>query len=112
MNSTSPAIFIPEPTEILVTVHNTNGPPVLWLALDAGGNQIASGPDWDASLMDAVPVKAVVAGSPRQFANGNPISGMESPLPSLLKHLPALLVFALFSAGLLFRGGSWLKLLS
>ena len=95
--------------EILVTVFNTNGPPVLWLALDAGGNQIVSDTAWDTSLMDAATEKAAIAGAPRQFVNGNPISGAETPLSSLLKELPALLVFALFSAALLVRGGSWLK---
>lgn len=99
----------PGTNEILVTVFNTNGPPVLWLALDAGSNQVLSGPDWDVSLMDALTVKAAVAGAPRQFINGNPTSGAESPLPSLLKCLPALLVFALFSAAVVVRAGAWLK---
>ena len=99
----------PGTNELLVTVFNSNGPPALWLALDATGTQIVSSTDWDASLMDAVTMKAAIAGVPVEFGKGNPIAGAEAPLPSLLKHAFTLLIFGVFSAALLVRGGDWLK---
>ena len=99
----------PSTNEILVTVFNTNGPPALWLALDAGNDKIVSDAGWDASLMDAVTMKAALAGAPAEFGKGNPIGGAERPLPSLLKHIFTLLIFGVFSAALLVRVGAWPK---
>jgi tetratricopeptide (TPR) repeat protein len=99
----------PGTNEILVTVFSTNSPPALWLALDAAGTQIVSDAAWDVSLMDAVTMKAAIAGAPVEFGKGNPIAGAEAPLPSLLKHIFTLLISGAFSAALLVRGGAWLK---
>ena len=94
--------------EIAVTVLNSNGPPALWLDLQAGDARVLSDADWDASLLGAAWRKARLASSPPEFAPGDALAGGEQPLASLLDRWPLYLVLAIFSAGLLTRGKWWL----
>jgi tetratricopeptide (TPR) repeat protein len=95
--------------EVVVTSRNSNGPPALWLSLDAGGQRINSDIEWEASLVGAVWCKAQLASAPVEFQKGNLLNGGERPMSSLLNHLPTLLIFSAFSAALLFRSRRWLE---
>lgn len=87
--------------ELAVTVFNSNGPPALWLVLDSSEGTVASGPDWEASLLGAAWRKVRLASSPPEVAKGNPLYGGEHAVPSLVRRLPVLLSLAALSAGLL-----------
>ena len=82
-----------------VTVWNTNGPPALWLYLNAGSSRITSGAHWQGSLAGAAWRNAVLVTEPRQLAPDGPISPIEQPGPSALRLWKTLLVFAAISAG-------------
>jgi tetratricopeptide (TPR) repeat protein len=99
----------PGTNEISVTVFNTNGPPALWLALEASSFRLDSGPDWDSSLEGAVWRKARLASQPMKIEKGNSLFGAEEPAQSLLKHWPTLLLFAVLSTGVVLGGSRWLK---
>lgn len=83
---------------IEVTVFNTNGPPALWLSLDAGGLQVNSGTTWLASYAGAVWRAAVPAAAPRPVTTGSPFYRPPLPWTSLGRRWPTLLVFTLLSA--------------
>jgi tetratricopeptide (TPR) repeat protein len=95
--------------EISVTVFNRNGPPTLWLDLQAGETRIDSGADWEASLLGAAWRKVRLASSPPEFAPGDALAGGERPWRSLLERWPLYLVLVIFCAALVTRGQGWLK---
>lgn len=92
--------------EIAVTVFNSNGPPAVWLALEAGDLKLNSGTDWEASLEGAAWRKAQLASQPPAMEKGNGLLVGQNALASLVNQLPLLLVFAAVSAVIIF-GGSW-----
>jgi tetratricopeptide (TPR) repeat protein len=94
---------------LTVNVLSSNGLPALWVELDAGGGQLLSDTDWDVSLMGSTWQKARLASEPVKFGPGNELSGAPAPGPSLLKHLPLFLGFAVLSAALCFGGRKWLE---
>jgi len=98
----------PGSNKISVTVFNSLGPPALCLTLDAGSLKLSTDRDWEASLAGAAWRKARLAPEPVRFEPGNGLFGGENTMKSLLGRLPMLLIFALFSAGLIVRGGWWL----
>jgi Flp pilus assembly protein TadD len=86
--------------DIVVTVWNSNGPPALWLALDAGHFKLTTGPGWDCSFADATWRPARLASEPPAPVKGGPLCGCVEPLTSLKSKWPILLAFACLTAGL------------
>jgi tetratricopeptide (TPR) repeat protein len=84
--------------QIAVTVSNSNGPPVLWLSLDADGLRVNSDEKWEASYGGAAWRQARLATKPKIALLGSPISGGEDPWPSLRTRWWVLLLFAALSA--------------
>ena len=58
----------PGANRIEVTVFNSNGPPALWLSLDAGTVQVSSGEGWETSYAGAVPGAAILASAAKPMA--------------------------------------------
>jgi Flp pilus assembly protein TadD len=83
---------------IEVTVFNSDGPPALWLSLDAGGFHVNSGGRWRASYAGAVWCAAVPAAAPRSMTTVGPAYGLPVPWASVIGRWPTLLVFAFLSA--------------
>jgi tetratricopeptide (TPR) repeat protein len=81
---------------IEVTVFNSDGPPALWLSLDAGALQVASGEQWRASYAGAAWCAAVPASAPK-LKPGSYSYGLSRPLAALGTRWPTLLGFALLS---------------
>ena len=99
--------------EIVVTVSNRRGPPVLWLALDAAeaGWSLETDTAWDASIMGSVWRPARLASEPLDRSNfyprtnsgdassrpGGPARAIDGPAErsteALLNRLPTLLLF-------------------
>ena len=84
--------------ELTVTVLNSNGPPALWLALDAGAFHLASDETWECSYADAVWCPARLASKPRHAPVGSAVAGGEAPWTGFRARWPTLLVFAALSA--------------
>jgi tetratricopeptide (TPR) repeat protein len=93
----------PGENRIEIRVSNSNGPPALWLYLDADTLKVSSGEDWQASHAGAIWHTAVLASKPKVVTVGCEISGGDQPWPSLRARWPFLLVCALLSAA-----GCWL----
>jgi tetratricopeptide (TPR) repeat protein len=89
--------------QIAVTVLNSNGPPVLWLALDTGDWQLNSDENWQASYGGAAWRQARLASKPKVAIAGSPGYGAEEPWASLRARWLTLLLFAVLSAA-----GYWL----
>jgi tetratricopeptide (TPR) repeat protein len=89
------------PNQILVTVTNSVGPPVLWLSLKGNGWSISSDERWEASLEGAVNRSAVSASAPLGIRAGNTIAGGEWTARSFVANLRALGLFAATSCGIL-----------
>ena len=90
--------LLPGTNRIEVTVFNSDGPPALWLSLDAGGTQVNSGNRWRASLAGATWRAAVPAAEPKPMATGSVVYRLPRPWISLGMRWPTLLVFTLLSA--------------
>ncbi|MDB6110681.1 MAG: Photosystem assembly protein Ycf3 [Pedosphaera sp.] len=99
----------PGTNEISVTVFNSNGPPALWLTLEASGFRLNSGPDWESSLEGAAWRNARPASQPMSVERGNLLFSPEHPAGSFLHQLPLLALFAALSAVMLLGGSWWLK---
>lgn len=95
--------------DLSITVFNSNGPPALWLTLDAGNVKLNTDQDWETSLAGAVWRKARLASQPVEIIPGNGLYGGENALNSLLQHLPLLLFFAALSTLFVMTGSWWLK---
>jgi Tfp pilus assembly protein PilF len=93
--------------EIAVTVTNSVGPPVLWLALTADGQSIHTDEQWEVSLEGAVTRPARLASAPMELRSGNPVAGGEQTFQSFRACLPTLSLFALLSAGFLMGVHYW-----
>src|SRR5437764_6740967 len=74
--------------EILVTVHNTNGPAALWFSLDAGKFSLDSGEAWEACCAGATWKSARLASKPMAAVQGNTVYGGERCLEALQKCWP------------------------
>ena len=83
--------------EITVTVLSSNGPPALWLALDADGFKLASDETWECSYADAAWRLARLARKPMLAPPGSAITGGERCYASLQTRWPTLLLFAALS---------------
>ncbi len=88
----------PGANRIEATVFNSDGPPALWLALDAGVVQVNSEAGWETSYAGAIPSAAVLASASKPTAAGSSSYGLPSPLAALAMCWPTLLLFALLSA--------------
>jgi tetratricopeptide (TPR) repeat protein len=86
--------------EIAVTVMNSNGPPVLWLLLDAGGWRLNSDEIWQCSYGGAAWRQARLASQPKEALTGSPMYGQEEPWPSLRARGLTLLLFAALSSAI------------
>ena len=84
--------------QIAVTVFNTNGPPALWLCLEAPGLELRSDERWEASYAGASWREARRADQPGVAAPGNPIYGGEQSGPSWQARWRLLLLFAAVAA--------------
>jgi Tfp pilus assembly protein PilF len=67
----------PGTNQILITVTNRAGPPLLWFSLQAGEQRWFSDASWEASYADAVWQPAHLAATPRAFGKGNPMRSSE-----------------------------------
>src|SRR5262249_40389644 len=94
---------------ISVAVTNSQGPPVLWLALTANGQLLSTDEQWQVSLEGAVTRPARFASAPMDVRSGNPLAGGERPLNSFRARPPTLVLFALLSGGLLTAAHYWNK---
>ena len=83
--------------QIAVTVWNSNGPPVLWLSLDAGGWLLNSDARWEASYEGAAWRQARLASKPKVALAGSLIRGGEEPWASPRARWLILLLFAVLS---------------
>jgi tetratricopeptide (TPR) repeat protein len=72
------SLLRPGTNEIVVTVTNRSGPPLLWLKLVGGEVKLYSDSTWQASYADAVWQPAQLAGALRPIRPGNP---MRSAVP-------------------------------
>ncbi len=89
--------------QIVVTVFNTNGPPTLWLCLEAPGLGLRSDESWQASYAGATWRAARLAGKPSVVVPGDLLYGGEQPWMSLQKQWGLLLLFLALATG-----GYWL----
>ncbi len=83
--------------QIAVAVRNTNGPPVLWLALDAGGLRLNSDETWQACYGGAAWHQARLAARPKAAIPGSAICGGEEPWAGFRERWLTLLLFAVLS---------------
>jgi tetratricopeptide (TPR) repeat protein len=83
--------------EVAVTVFNSNGPPALWLALEAGGRTLASSEGWAASCAGAVWRPAGLAINPVADQPGSAFHDDESTWAGVRLEWPILLCFAALS---------------
>jgi Flp pilus assembly protein TadD len=83
--------------QIAVTVSNSNGPPVLWLSLEAGGRRLNSDEGWESSYGGAAWRQARLASKPKMAIPGSPLYGGEEPWASFRARWLILLLFALLS---------------
>src|SRR5262249_10650867 len=63
-----------------------NGPPALWLLLDADGSRLASDENWVSSLWGAEELPARSATIPSTIEHGNKLESGERPWPSMVSH--------------------------
>ena len=83
--------------EITATVSNTNGPPVLWVSLNAGGLRLNSDEAWQASYAGATWRQARLATKPKLALAGSPVIGGEEPWAGARDRWAILLIFAAVS---------------
>ncbi len=95
--------------DISVAVFNSNGPPALWLTLNAGTVTLNTDRDWDVSLAGAVWRPARPVSQPEEIGPGNEIYGGENTISSLCRNIPVLLLFAALSAAIVWTCAWWLK---
>ncbi len=65
--------FIPGTNQVLITITNRAGPPLLWFSLQAGAQRWFSDTAWEVSYADAAWRPAHLATTPRTFGKGNPM---------------------------------------
>ncbi|MFO1475353.1 MAG: hypothetical protein U1F98_01720 [Verrucomicrobiota bacterium] len=111
-NWKTPREFDPAPllvrgtNTISVSVLNSNGPPALWLALEAGPARIRSDETWQASYAGATPTAARLASRPKWDPPGNPLHAGEPSLGEALRAAaPCLALFTALSAALVYLAG-------
>ena len=85
--------------KIVVTVFNSNGPPSLWLALQAGRQRIISNEEWEASYAGASWRPARMANGPMMITAGSELAGGYSTWESLRRCWPIMLLLAAVSVG-------------
>jgi Flp pilus assembly protein TadD len=88
----------PGENQMVVTVWHSNGPPVLWLCLDAGALRLNSDESWETSYGGAAWRRARLASEPTIPVAGSPVYGSEDPGTGLRARWLTLLVFAGLSA--------------
>jgi len=88
----------PGTNRIEATVFSSDGPPALWLSLDAGSLQVNSGEKWRASYAGATRCAAVPASASRPMTAGSSSYRLPQPRAAFGTRWPTLLAFALLSA--------------
>lgn len=88
-------------------VFNDNGPPSLWLALDADGARVRTDHSWEASFAGSSWRQAILASEVREPGPGNIIAGGEKTAGALTKVWPIWLVFAAVAVAMCLIGGWW-----
>jgi Flp pilus assembly protein TadD len=83
--------------EIVVTVFSSNGPPCLWLALDAGRERLVTSEEWESSYAGAAWRPARLATRPMLTSAGSQLAGGETIGASLRKCWPTLLILVALS---------------
>jgi tetratricopeptide (TPR) repeat protein len=94
--------------DLTVTVTASNGPPALWLILQADEFVLISDEHWKVSWAGAVPRSARPAARPQSFNRGDPLAADEQPLQSLRRVWPVLSFIAVIVAALI-GCKRWLK---
>ena len=95
--------------QIAVTVFSSNGPPALWLALDATVCKLGSDEGWEASCAGATWRLARLATKSPEIGPGNPAYGGEEPWHSFKKTWLIILLFGLLSGASVLLGRFWLR---
>ncbi|HSU52976.1 MAG TPA: glycosyltransferase family 39 protein, partial [Candidatus Dormibacteraeota bacterium] len=85
---------------ILVTVSNSNGPPALWLSLEAGDVRLSSDESWEASYAGAAWRPARLADKPPVVPAGNAVFGGAAAYDALRERLLLLLVCVIVTGGI------------
>jgi tetratricopeptide (TPR) repeat protein len=88
-------------------VFSENGPPSLWLVLDADSTRVRTDQSWEASLAGSSWRQAVLASTPKKPGPGNVIAGGEETFSALAKVWPIWLVFATIAVAICLIGGWW-----
>jgi tetratricopeptide (TPR) repeat protein len=90
--------------QIAATVFSSNGPPALWLALDAPDCKLGSDEGWEVSCAGATWRLARLATKAPEIGPGNPAYGGEAPWPSLKKTWFTILLFGCLSGACVLLG--------
>ena len=88
-------------------VFNENGPPALWLMLDADTTRVRTDQSWEASLADSSWRMAVPASRVKKPGPGNVIAGGEETFSAAAKIWPIWLIFAAIALAICLIGGWW-----
>lgn len=95
--------------EIAITVFNNKAQPALWALLETERVRIATGPEWQSSLLGAAWRPACAASSPNHLAPGNQLFSTENTFASLRQSIPMLCVFALIACGIVYGSFRYLR---
>jgi len=94
--------------DLSVTVSNESGPPALWLAVSCPEMLLVSDKSWEASLVGATWLPAVLAAEPVPLSTMDQDGLAEQVLPCVEKIWPRWLIFAGVSGLILLVGCRWL----
>jgi Dolichyl-phosphate-mannose-protein mannosyltransferase len=95
--------------EIMVSVTNSQGPPVLWLQFHGGDLSFGTGKDWSVSRAGSPWQNAVAATQRPAITQGNPFFGESRMLAPIIQAWPLLFLFCALSIISVFAMDSWLR---
>jgi tetratricopeptide (TPR) repeat protein len=90
-------------------VFNENGPPALWLLLEAETTRVRSDQRWEASFAGSSWRQAVLASAVKRPGPGNVIAGGEETFGALAKIWPISLLFLAIAVAICLMGGWWFR---
>src|ERR1700730_2950814 len=90
-------------------IFNENGPPALWLTLDADTAHVRSDQTWQASFAGSSWRPAILASALKKPGPGNVIAGGETTVVALAKVWRICLAFAVIAIAICLIGSSWFR---